>query len=137
VFLTPEVTPTSSTCPEGTGSGSESDPCDTHIDVWGVNLGAEVSAEVPSLRGFAALSGDYVTSPWSRVEGSGYGTAAARFQLRLGYRVSEPLYVGLQLMNLRRRIDIVAEENEGVPEHVPGTIQDQMQSIQLGVGYQR
>ncbi len=142
VFLTPEVTQTgtdtsTSACPAGTVAASGSDPCATHVDVWGLSLGAEISAEVPRLRSFAALSGDFVTSPWSRVEGSGYGTAEARFQLRLGYRVSEPLYVGLQFFNLRRRIDVVAKENAGVAAHVPGVIQDQLQSIQVGVGYQR
>jgi hypothetical protein len=105
--------------------------------VWGLSLGAEVSAEIPTLKSFAAFSGDFVTSPWNRVEGSGYGTAEARFQLRLGYRVADPLYVGVQLLNLRRRIDVVANENQGVPAHVPGTIQDQVQAFQLGVGYQR
>ena len=133
VFLTPDVT--SSTCPDGSDAGTG--PCATHVDVWALNFGAEVTAEVPTLHGFAAFSGDYITSPWSKVEGSGYGTAGARFELSVGYRVSEPLFVGLQYMNLRRRIDVIAKENEGVPKHVPGTIQDQMQSIQLGVGYQR
>jgi hypothetical protein len=138
VFLTPQVTQSAETaCPEGTFSSSGSDPCATHVDVWGLSIGAEVSAEVPKLRTFAAFSGDLVTSPWNRVEGQGYGTAEARFQLRLGYRVSEPLFVGLQLFNLRRRIDVVANENDGVPAHVPGVVQDQLQSIQLGVGYQR
>jgi hypothetical protein len=137
VFLTPAVTAGSSECPAGTVSPSGSDPCATHVDVWGLSLGAEVSAEIPPLRSFAAFSGDFVTSPWNRVEGAGYGTAEARFQLRLGYRVSDPLYVGVQFFNLRRRIDVVAEENAGVPAHVPGVVQDQLQSIQVGVGYQR
>jgi len=68
---------------------------------------------------------------------SGYGTDELRFEIRVGYRVSEPLWVGLQFLNLRRRIDVVAQANQGVPEHVPGTIQDQLQSIELGIGYQR
>lgn len=135
VFLSPAVAAAgeSSACPDGTVS---TDPCATHIDVWGLSIGAELSAEFPSLRSFGAFSGDFVTSPWNNVDGTS-GTAEARFQLRLGYRVSEPLYVGLQFFNLRRRIYVIAEENGDVPEHVPGVIQDQLQSIQLGVGYQR
>jgi hypothetical protein len=135
VFLAPEATTAdTSACPDGTAT---TDPCATHIDVWGLSIGAEVSAEVPSLKGFAAFSGDYVAAPWNNAEGASEPTAEMRFQLRLGYRVSDPLYVGLQLFNLRRRINVVAEENAGVPEHVPGILQDQLRSVQLGIGYQR